>query len=169
MEARHIAVRTNDQVMEERAWKLFCLLLVWLLRRSPGDDRVSKEDLCRRFDLFAEGHWDTLCDGAVAAITTSAPQRERHERTIEERAMAACRKVQLGEVSRARQCLAGAALAPGNLDTLRELQSKRPREVLRHLPQHIREFHPESPPRQILAEPRNSPTRFFSKARRVHL
>ena len=59
--------------------------------------------------------------------------------------MAACRKVQLGEVSRARQCLTGAALAPGNADTLRELQSKRPREVLRPLPQRVREFHPESP------------------------
>ena len=115
-------------VMEERAW----------LRRSPGDARVSREDLCPRFDLFAEGHWDTLCDEAVAA-------RERHKRTIEERAMAACRKVQLGEVSRARQCLTGAAPASGNVDTLSELQSKRPREVLRPLPQQIREFHPESP------------------------
>ena len=96
LEARHVAVGANDPVMEERAWKLFCLLPVWLLRRSPGDARVSKEDLCRRFDLFAEGHWDTLCDEAVAAITNSPPQREHHERTMEERAMAACRKVQLG-------------------------------------------------------------------------
>ena len=47
LEARHVAVRVNDPVMEERAWKLFCLLPVWLLRRSPGEARVSKEDLCR--------------------------------------------------------------------------------------------------------------------------
>ena len=67
------------------------------------------------------GHWDTLCDEAVAAITTSPLQREHHERTMEERALAACRKVQLGEVSRARHCLTGAALAPGNANTLREL------------------------------------------------
>ena len=102
LETRHNAARTNDPVTEERAWKLFCLLPVWLLRRAPGDVRVSKEDLCRRFDLFAEGLWETLCDEAVAAITTSVPQKQRHERTDEERAMAACRKVQLGEVSRAR-------------------------------------------------------------------
>ena len=125
LEVRHNAAKTYDPVMEERAWKLFCLLPVWLLRRAPGDVRVSKEDLCRRFDLFAEGLLETLCDEAVAAIT-SIPQKQRHERTDEERAMAACRKVQLGEVSRARQCLTGAALAPGNLDTLTELQNKRP-------------------------------------------
>ena len=77
-------------------------------------------------DLFAEGHWETLCDEAVAAITTCAPQRERHERTIEERAMAACRKVQLGEVSQARQCLIGAALAPGNLDTFERTAEQAP-------------------------------------------
>ena len=34
--------------------------------------------------------------------------------TSEQRAALACRKVQLGEVTRARQCLVGAALAPGN-------------------------------------------------------
>ena len=59
--------------------------------------------------------------------------------------MASCRKLQLREVSRARQCFTGGALLPGNLDTLRELQSKRPQEVFRPLPQHIREFRPDSP------------------------
>ena len=127
-----------------RSWKSGHGNFVWLLRRSPGDARVSKEDLCRRFDLFAEGHWDTLCDEAVAAITTPAPQRE--PRTDNRRASngglpesAVGRSVPSSTVS--HWCRS----STGNVDTLRELQSKRPQEVLRPLPQHIREFHPESP------------------------
>ena len=40
----------------------------------------------------------------------------------ERRAFAACRKVQAGEVTRARQCLTGASVAPGTDETFRALQ-----------------------------------------------
>ena len=64
--------------------------------------------ICRRFDLFAEGHWDTLAT-AVAAITTFPPSRENHERTMEEWAMAAL--PQLGEVPELNN-VTGATVAP---------------------------------------------------------
>ena len=54
--------------MEERSWKLFCLLPFLLLYRPENKPRVTKEDLCRRFDLFGAGTWDTLFDEAVASI-----------------------------------------------------------------------------------------------------
>ena len=61
------------------------------------------------------------------------------------RADAACRKVQMGEVSRARQCLTGAALAPGSEATFTEMQSRRPQEVQCRIPREILDFVPESP------------------------
>ena len=63
---------------------------------------------------------------------------------MEERGKAARQKAQLGEITRARQCLTGAALAPGNDETFNELQGKRPQEV-QQLPEHVRNFVPESP------------------------
>ena len=64
---------------------------------------------------------------------------------MEERGKAARQKAQLGEITRARQCLTGTALAPGNDETFNELQGKRPQEVQRELPEHFFNFVPESP------------------------
>ena len=55
----------------------------------------------------------------------------------------AAQKVLLGEITRARQCLT-APLAPGNDNTLKELQRKRPQQVVRELPEHVRAFVPET-------------------------
>ena len=52
--------------------------------------------------------------------------------------------MRLGEVSRARQCLTGAALAPGSDETFRGLQEKRPKES-RGLDDAVRNFAPEAP------------------------
>lgn len=59
------------------------------------------------------------------------------------RGLSAQKFVQQGEVSRARQCLVGAKLAPGNQETLTQLQSKRPRESMRDIPAAALEFLPE--------------------------
>ena len=37
-----------------------CLLPVMLLRKESGGSKVSKQELCRRFDLFVEGKWEIL-------------------------------------------------------------------------------------------------------------
>ena len=60
LEARHEAARSHDTVLEERAWKAFCILPMLFFRRPQGEGRVSKEELYRRCDLFAQGRWKLL-------------------------------------------------------------------------------------------------------------
>ena len=65
--------------------------------------------------------------------------------SAEQRGHMASQKVRLGEITRARQCLTGAPLAPGFDDTLNELQRKRAQEVVRELPEHVRALVLETP------------------------
>ena len=139
LEARH-AVHNNDHTMEVRAWKLFFLLPFLLLRKARG---VGKDELSRRFDKFSEGQWRTLFEEARRAVQMDCPRVA--SMTPERMAQAACQKVRLGEVSRARQCLTGAALAPGNEDTFRALQDRRTQQVVRPLTQDVLESEPEVP------------------------
>ena len=105
---------------------------------------MTKEELCHRFDLFTSGEWASLLQEANIAIRTQQVPVHRED-SSDRRAAAACLKVQQGEVTRARQCLTGAALAPGNEDTLREMQSRRPQQVQRPIPRQVLEFQPDSP------------------------
>ena len=61
---------------------------------------MGKTELTNRFEKFAAGQWEALFQAAVDA--TRVPV----EMTEAKRAKAAYQKVRLGEVSRARQCLA---------------------------------------------------------------
>ena len=45
----------KKKLMEERSWKLFCVLPFLLLYRPEDKPRVTKEDMCRLFDLFGSG------------------------------------------------------------------------------------------------------------------
>ena len=111
LEARSEAIRSQNAVREARAWKLFCLLPFWLRRRSPDSHRVPKLELCRRMDMFSQGAWEELMHEASVSVSNerrSSPSGDSDQK----RAEVACRKVQLGEVSRARQCLTGAPVAP---------------------------------------------------------
>ena len=65
--------------------------------------------------------------------------------TLEVRTRAACQKVQLGEVSRARQCLVGASTSAGTEESFRAMQDRRPQEVVRDIPAEVREFQLEVP------------------------
>ena len=114
--------------MEERAWKAFCLLPLLLFRRPVHERNVSKEDLRRRFDLFTNGAWEILVDEAVATLPVPVKSRSEAPLSSEHRGEKAAQKVRLGEITRARQCLTGAPLAPGNDNTFNELQRKRPQE-----------------------------------------
>ena len=146
LEARHQAVREGDRTMEVRAWKLFCLLPFWLLQRPQGQVRVGKAELCDRFDKFGDGQWSTLNEAACQQASKSDPKRQdRPEPNLEERAHAALQKIQQGEVSRARQCLTGAALATGTEATFLEMQSKQPQIASREIPQAVLDFEPEEP------------------------
>ena len=72
-------------------------------------------------------------------------ERTPIEDSLERRAEAAYQKVKLGEVSRARQCLTGAALAPGTDATFNMMQNRRPQEVIRALPEEVLRFEPDTP------------------------
>ena len=48
-------------------------------------------------------------------------------------------------MSRARQELTGAALAPKNSETLRELQRRRPQNQMNEIPRDVLEFQPAAP------------------------
>ena len=110
--------------MEERSWKLFCWLLFLLLHRAESKFSVTVEEFCRRFDLLGAGTWDTFVDEAVASFPRARPTARRLW-NIEDGDKAACQKAQLGEISRACQCLTGAGLAPGNDETFNDLQKKK--------------------------------------------
>ena len=146
LEARSEAVTRQDAVMEERAWKLFCILPVMLLRKPRGQGKVGRDELSHRFDKFARGQWATMLQEAqVASRQEGQAQRLRTEDTPGRRAEAACQKVKLGEVSRARMCLTGASLAPGTEETYDAMQNRRPQEVVRNIPQNILEFELDTP------------------------
>ena len=93
-----IAVMEHDETRELRAWKLFSVLPFWLLLRPGSQGRVARDELLRRFNLFEEGHWDRLHAEAPSPPTSAQPANFDPE----QRAKAACQKVRVGEVSRAR-------------------------------------------------------------------
>ena len=86
-----------------------------LLRRVPRQSHVSKDELHARFHKFGDGQWADLLDELRS--TTVNVFRSLLVDSAERRAEGAEWKVMLGEVSRARQCLTGAALAPGVVET----------------------------------------------------
>ena len=162
LEARPEAVRSQDVIGEARGWKLFCLLPFRLL--SPDSHRVPKLELCRRMDMFSQGAWEELMHEAFALVSNErclSPSGDSDQR----RAEAACHKAQLGEVSRARQCLTGASLAPGTEATFREMQSRRPQEVQRPIPCHATCRRSQD----VLEKSEESATRCFPRAWGLHL
>ena len=143
---RSHAVRARDQSGEARGWKLFCLLPVLFLRRGPDGGKVTKEELCHRFYLFVEGkEWHTLLCEALIAVDAPNVRLPSGTDSAEQRGRAVCRKVQSGEVTRARQCLTGAAFALGTDATLHEMQSRRPQQVQRPIPRNVLEYRPNVP------------------------
>ena len=124
LEARHQAALAEDATQEIRVWKLFCVLPFWLLRRPHGGGRVGKVELSKRFDDFAAGSWTQLHRNAE--LDTPSPSRKHTTMTIEEKGRAVEQRVRMGEVSRARQCLTGAAVAPGNDTTFQDMLNFQP-------------------------------------------
>ena len=86
--------------------------------------KVSKEEMCYKFNLFTDKEkgrlWHEVLTTIRAQSLTSGP---REPQTEEERILAASRKVQSWEITRAKHCLTGRALAPGTEATSQEMQS----------------------------------------------
>ena len=103
--------------------------------RQSGQGRVVSK-VGQWADLLLEGHQSSA--QGVEATHIGAD-------SIERRTAAACQKIKLGEISRARQYLTVASLAPGTEATFQLLQARRPQVVVRELPETVRAFEPESP------------------------
>ena len=133
----------------ERAWKLFLLVPRLLLARPPASGSVGKAALLKRVEDFRAGRWSALLQAARATGVSSSgsrPPEDAASRAVRARERA-CAQVRRGELSRARQTLTSAPLAPGNEETLRQLRdpARRPPELRRQLPDGIHSFRPEHP------------------------
>ena len=140
--------RSDDEVNQERGWKLFLMLPRMLLHRPPGGGQIPKAKLVERFRCFVDGEWIRLIAASEQCDEKAAIRRRRATRIVtddlEKRATRAEMLCHMGELSSARQALEGAALAPGNAATLHQLKDPsrrppRPREplpddVMRHVP-----------------------------------
>ena len=117
-----------DSVGEKRAWKLFALVPIMLLHRSRNTGFVGRSELVQRVEDFDAGRLsELLSEARREVVRRGEPQCKGDEKA--RRGAAAQRRVERGQISRARQELTGASLAPKNGDTLTELRSKRPQEV----------------------------------------
>eukprot|EP00973_Karenia_brevis_P062604 8704056-Karenia_brevis.AAC.1 len=106
---RHRASRAGDESCTTRAWKLFV-----------------------RAQKFAQGQWEELLEDARANSVPQSKARqaaESAEQEMRRKGLRALASVRCGELSRARQQLTGAALAPRDEATRAELQSKRPQQM----------------------------------------
>ena len=116
---RFRAKQVGDEVGERRAWKLFALIPLMLLHRPRNTGSMGRDD---------HGQWSELVDDVVAQQCQES-QANQHAQEDEQvkRGMAAQSKIQRGQVSRARQALTGAELAPKTEETFQLLQGRRPR------------------------------------------
>ena len=170
LEARRTSAQAGDDVMVLRSWKLFCLLPKMLLHRPHQRGGLGRQELLRRFDMFATGAWAELLDEARRSCIRPPKPRAR---SSEERAAAAYAKVQLGEISRARHCLTGAALAPCTEGIFQQLQAKHPQGMHRPLSEAVHDFVPREPAAldrgMFMQSLRTAPSRLLARARWVHI
>ena len=117
---RYLAKFRGDEAGQVRGWKLFALVPMMMLHRPQGSGSVGRSELVHR------------------AATQHQDECERHGRAVQAR-------VQRGQVSRARQELVGAKLAPKDQTTLNELRGRRPQEQLREIPADVMSFELETP------------------------
>ena len=99
---------------EERAWKLFALVPVMFLHRSHNTGSVGRSQLAQRVEDFT-GRWSELLSEVRREVVRSGePQCNGDEKA--RRGAAAQRRVEREHISRARQELTGASLAPKSDD-----------------------------------------------------
>ena len=163
----------SDELGEIRAWKLFALVPTMLLHRPRGTGALGRSELSFRAEEFARGHWRALIEAALQdspAQSRARPERSDTEER-ERRGKAAQARVQRGQVSRARQELTGAALAPKNEATLQELPARRPQEQVQPIHQEVLDHVPIAEVNlnaKLFAMFEGSAIRFVSRTRRVH-
>ena len=140
---RHRAKLAGDRVAEVRAWKLFGMVPIMLLRRTKHSGTIGRDELAQRVEDFNRGRWtDFLPEVQQSDL------RSGYTECVDDqvrRGAAAMRRVQRGQVSRARHELTGAPLAPKTPETRAELQGRRPQVRQSLIPQEIVDYQPASP------------------------
>ena len=133
----------NDEMRQERGWKLFLLIPRMLLHRQPRGGTIAREKLVQLFERFSSGHWIELIRNCVVNEEEALKIAQRRSRRqgqdgIVRRVERADQLVHLGELSSARQVLESAELAPGTAETLRARpatpRDPLPEDILGHEP-----------------------------------
>ena len=133
-----------DVEAEIRAWKLFGVIPMMLLHKPQGVGSVGRSELAQRVNLFQRGSWAQLIHQACAVPRERSTHRDMtEEEEHARRGKAAQNRVQMGQVSRARQELTGASVAPRNAATLEELRRRRPQQRRANIPEEVTNFVPE--------------------------
>ena len=139
---RHRAEGEGDELVEERAWKLFALVPRMLMHRVHGTGSVGRDELAARGELFVRGRWRELLSSARNSIPTGAQKRQSAARRNEEawQPRSACRRARSHEPGRN-----WSPLAPQNEETLKELRERRPQVASREIPREVLDFAPQAP------------------------
>ena len=120
----------GDTVGEERAWKAFALIPLMILHRPKGVGSVGKQELLERANKFARGQWVELMEGArQSSSSTFLGKPTEGDDELRRRGLNACNRVKQGQVSRSRQELVGAALAPKTLEAEFKTEDHRSRSA----------------------------------------
>ena len=91
------------------------------------NSELGQAELNSRFEVSLEGR----LDGLLREMMVNAQESPGHRSKVmnfKTGAKVACHRVRMGEVSRARQCLTGASLAPGTQEALEKMQNQCPQE-----------------------------------------
>ena len=124
----YATTNAGDFSATSRAWKLFLLSPRMLLARPAHQGADGRAELLERAAAFDRGDWLQLLAAARAShrrdLGGAAVDAEALEESKRNRA---CAKVRMGELTRARQVLTAAELAPGDETTYRALTDPRRR------------------------------------------
>ena len=94
---------------------------------APGS--VGRSELAHRFEDYQQGRWAGLMRRGLGTVDEHCSKsHSTNESEQQQRGRAVLKRVQQGKVSRARQELMGAPLAPRDENTLNELRRRRPKE-----------------------------------------
>ena len=128
-----------------RAWKLFLLVPRMLLTRAAQQGSQGRAELLERAAAFQRGEWTQLIRAAQPSHRAPARQPPPPDAATSRKRNQACAKVRQGELSRARQVLTAAELAPGTDATWQALTdpARRPPQPLEPLPAELLAFQPD--------------------------
>ena len=138
LQGRCRAKLVGDRFGEKRAWKAFGLAPAMLLHKPKTGGQYRSSCVVGAGQQIREGSMGRFvgrtCSNRIGVIRSKDSTQDAEQKS---RGEAACNRVQQGQVSRARQALTGATLAPGTWKTLAELQRRRPQEQVREIPPEV--------------------------------